>query len=244
MTLFFLLILPLCVGPFLPPRLALRLGGLGVVLGLDFIVYGNVAYDPGAGFGLGEAMLAGLALLYFGAVGVSLAVGAFWRGRSRGPAVPRLLDQVLIAFAMTPPAGAIALILGNLLAGHSQPLAVHLGLAGVLAALSAAAFRSRSDAIRAAIWGLSLTLGLIVWDSTRLAAQIAEALPQRPHCLAFGPEGAPPPQMPLMALTAPKPILLRVEGQGYQRVRRWSFRYHGFVRTGLKSEEVACQPGA
>ena len=226
----------------LPPRLALRLGGLGVVLGLDVIVYGNVAYEPGAGSGLGQAMLAGLALVYFGTVAVSLAVGALWRGRSRGPAVPRLLDPVLIVFAMTPPAGAIALIPGELLAGHSRPLAVHLGLAGVLAALSAAAFLIRSAAIRAAIWGLSLSLGLIVWDSTRLARQIAEALPERPHYLAFGPEGAPPPPMPLMALTAPKPILLRLEGRA--TALRWSFRYHGFVRTGLKPDEVACRPGA
>ena len=142
----------------LPPRLALRLGGLGVVLGPDVIVYGNAAYEPGAGSGLGLAMLAGLALVYFGTVAVSLAVGAVWRCRSRGPAVPRLLDPVLIAFAMTPPAGAIALIPGDLLAGHSRPLAVHLGLAGVLAALSAAAFLIRSAAIRAPIWAFRSAL--------------------------------------------------------------------------------------
>lgn len=244
-----LLILPLA-GLLLPPRFALRLGGLGIVALLGLLVFGNTPYNPGAGHGLGLALIGFFVVLFFGAIIAGLIARGLWhawRGTPIGPgdiAVPPALDQMLVGLAMAVPAGLAALALGQALSGHAGPLAVHLGLLAGLAALAVGSAFAARGMVRAAGLGLSLWLAVIVADSMRLERQLRADLPQdRAYCLAIGPDRLPPERLPpLMGLTAPKPIHLQIADPGHPRFLRWSFRWHGFVPGGLNPRDVPCTP--
>lgn len=210
-----LLVLPL-LGLLLPARYSLRLGGLGIVALMAVAVYGNTPYDPGAGHGLGLAIIGLFVALFFGAIGAGLIARGIWharRGNPVGPAdlaVPPLVEELLIGIAMVVPAGIAAMVLGNVLSGHAQPLAVHLVLLAGLAALAAVAGLRMRGLLRGAVLGLSLWLAAIVADSMRLERQLMSNLQRNVgFCLAIGPDRLPLDEVPpLMGLTAPKPILL------------------------------------
>ncbi len=251
------LILPL-LGLVLPPRYALRLAAVGIIALLAFGVFGNKAYDPGAGHGLGLAILIWFVILFFGAILLGLAARGLWHlwrislDDSAKPgladlSVPPLLDQLLAGLAMIVPAGLLALALGDFLAGSGHPLLIHIGLLVAVLSLGVVALIYLDGLPQAATLGLSIWLAFIVADSMRLEGQMmadvtrqAGALPQ---CLAIGPEALAPGQLPpLMGLTAPKPILLRIAHDGNARLLRWSFRWHGFVRGGINEADVRCLP--
>lgn len=251
------LILP-ALGLVLPPRYALRLAALGVIAIVAFAVYGNTTYDPGAGHAIGVVILGGFAALYFGAILAGLGarwLWHLWRGAPDGPgkwsfadlSVPPAVDQFLAGLTMLVPAGLVALALGTALAGSSHPLLVHLGLLAACLSLGGIAVVLLQGMARAAAIGLALWMAIIVSDSMRLEGQvIADAARQAgslPMCLAIGPDGLGPDQLPpLMGLTAPKPILLRVGDTEPPRLLRWSFRWHGFVRGGIRDQDVRCLP--
>lgn len=214
-----LLLLLSLIGLFLPPRFALRIGGVGVILALSILVYFNTPYDPGAGHALGVAMLGSAFALFFGAILLGLVVRGVWALRA-GPAQPieydcRRLDQLLAAFAMVVPAGVIAMALGNRLSGGGHPLGVHLALLAGLAGTAVFALMRTGGLSRAALIGLALWLALITADSLRLDGQLradlARVSQDTQSCLAIGPNAMPLDRAPpLMGLTAPKPILLLV----------------------------------
>lgn len=101
--------------------------------------------------------------------------------------------------------------------------------------------------LRAGALGLSMWLAVIMGDSMQLQGQIAAdaalILQDRPGCLAIGPQGLPPGTgLPLMGLTAPKPIILLIADPRGPQFLRWSFRWHGFVRGAIAVAEVHCIP--
>jgi len=220
--------------------------GLGV-LG----VYGNTPYMPGAGFGIGLALLFVFCILNFCAIVLGLALRWGMRRLFKGASsedvwmfswqVVPWVDLILMALFMVIPAGIIAMILGSALAGSESPLAVHLVLLVVWAAMTLGAFWVPDRRVMAAGVGLSVALAVITVDSMRLGSQLRAALPEGDYCLAIGPDHLPLDQVPrLMGLTAQKPIL-RVTGAGDRaEVRRWSFRYHGFVWGGREGNGLPC----
>ncbi len=245
-----LLILPLA-GMILPARYALRLGGLGGIALLALGAYGNTPYDPGVGHGLGTAMIFMGFVLLFGGIAAGLVVRWGWHLWRRtaldlaGLAAPPLVDDLLAGLAMVVPAGLVAVMVGSALSGNLHPLAVHLGIFAFLAAVALASGVRLRGLARAAVLGLSLWLAVIVADSMclerQLLADAARILPDQPRCLAIGPQRLSMDQArPLMGLTTPKPILLRAADGN--RVLRWSFRYHGFVKTGIDPQDVPCTP--
>ena len=247
-----LLILPIA-GLLLPARYALRLGALGLTTLLAIGIYDNTPLNPGAGQGLGLAMIFMFFVLFFGAITLGLVVRAIWgawRSVALDPAdlaVPALVDALLVGLAMVVPAGMFALALGNALSGNVHPLAVHLGLLATMAATSLASVFTLPGLARAAVLGLSLRLAVIVVDSMRLERQVladvTRPLPDQPRCLAVGPQGLPPDHaVPLMGLTAPKPIILQIADPSGPQFLRWSFRWHGFVEGGISAADVRCIP--
>lgn len=243
-----MLILPIA-GLALPPRISLRLGAAGIVALLALSVYDSVPYDPGAGHDLGEAILAGFAILFFAAIFLGIVLRWLWNWWHRIDMTPDdleapLADQALAFLAMVLPAGMVALWLGAALSGNTAPLRTHLLLLAGLAAAALGAHVLVRGVVRAGMLGLAAFLALIVADSMRLDGQIQAQLPKdAPYCLAIGPDflsrdRAPP----LMGLTAPKPILLVTDNQDRRETRRWSFRYHGFVRDGTGNAGPPCTP--
>lgn len=247
-----LLILPL-TGLLLPAGYALRFGAAGIVALLALGVYGNTPLNPGAGHGYGVAILFMFFVLFFGGIAAGLVARGLWhawRGRSvdlGDLAVPRLLDDLLAVLAMVIPAGLVAMMLGRALSGSTHPLAVHLGLLAGLAAAALGAVGGLRGLARAAVLGLSLWLAVIIVDSMRLEGQLradaARMSSDRLRCLAVGPQGLPPdPAVPLMGLTAPKPIILHTADPSGPQFLRWSFRWHGFVEGGISAADVRCTP--
>lgn len=247
-----LLILPL-TGLFLPARYALRLGALGIIALLALGVYGNTPSNPGVGHGYGVAMIFVFSVLFFGAIALGLIARGVWHGWRGAPldpvdlAVPAFVDWLLLGLAMVVPAGLVGLTLGRGLSGAAHPLLVHLALLAALAAAALGAAVTIPGLARAAVLGLSLWLAVIVVDSMRLEGQVladaARRAPDLPHCLAVGQLGLPPdPDVPLMGLTAPKPIILQIADPSGPRLLRWSFRYHGFVKGGISAADVRCTP--
>ncbi|EEW25180.1 hypothetical protein [Rhodobacter ferrooxidans] len=244
---------PPLAGLVLPARHALRLGALGVIALMTFAVYGNAAYHQGAGYALGVAMVGTFFALVFGAIVAGLIASGLWQAwhgnwpAAADPAMPPALDNLLIAVAMVVPAGIAALALGSALAGNAHPLAVHLGLLAALATLALVTTFGLHGLVRAAALGFCLWLAVIVADSMRLEGQLladaARIKPDLPRCMAIGPQGMPLAQVPpLMGLTAPKPILLHIADPTRPRFLRWSFRWHGFVRGGIRAEDLRCTP--
>lgn len=243
-----LLLLPIAA-LVLPARFSLRLGAAVIVALIALGIYDSALYDPGAGYAPGEAILGAAVLLFFPAIVLGLILRGLWhlwQGNRIGRkdfAAP-VADMVLAVWAMVVPAGAIALTLGDVLAGDANPLRTHLLLLAALAGLALLAlFRTRGP-IRAALIGFSLWPALIVADSMRFRHQIEAALPKDlPFCLAIGPDHQPVDKVPpLMGLTAPKPILLLTMTGDETDTRRWSFRWHGFVRDGTSRGAASCPP--
>ncbi len=241
------LVLPVA-GLILPPRFSLRLAGAGLVALLGLAVYANTPpghdSDP-----FGDALLVVFAMLFFGAVLLGiLARGVLrsWRGNPLTPedfSAPRT-DRALMAFAMVLPAGIAALWLGDVLAGNAAPWRTHLFLLAGLAGMALAAVLPLPGLIRAALLGFAAFAAGIVADSMRLDRQVAALVPKdAPYCLAIGPNRLPAAKAPpLMGLTAPKPILLVTQAEGRLETRRWSFRWHGFVRGGSGQADPSCTP--
>lgn len=232
-----------------PPRHALRLGLAGMAAALALTVYSNIPYNPGAGAALGEAFLALFALLFFGSVLLGIVARAVWRSWQGNPLTPEdfsapRTDRALMAFAMVLPAGTAALWLGDVLAGNAAPLRTHLFLLAGLAGLALAAVLPLPGLIRAALLGFAAFAAGIVADSMRLDRQLSASLPpDTALCLAIGPDRLPRDQVPpLMGLTAAKPILLITQADGKLETRRWSFRWHGFVRDGSGQADPPCTP--
>ncbi|MEZ5796026.1 MAG: hypothetical protein R3D63_00100 [Paracoccaceae bacterium] len=236
-------------GLLLPPRYSLRLGAAGVVAVLALPVFDSAPADPDWGFALFWGSLWILFLAYFGAVVIGLALRRLWRWRhgvapwSFDLSAP-LADRALVFLAMALPAGIMALWLGSLLSGDTSPLRTHLLLLAGLAGLALSAALPVHGLVRAAVLGFAGFAALIVADSMRLDGQIQAQLPtDAPYCLAIGPDRLPRDQSPpLMGLTAPKPILRVVAGQNRPETRRWSFRWHGFVRDGSGNPAPPCTP--
>ncbi|MFZ1337699.1 MAG: hypothetical protein WAS26_01440 [Paracoccaceae bacterium] len=241
-------VIVILAGALLPPGHALRLGALSLI-GLGVLgVYGNTPYMPGAGNALGQALLFWFYILLFGAITLGLMARWIW-SLWRGPdgwmlswRVPAALDLGLIALAMVIPAGMLAVVLGDGLAGSDAPLRMHLILLAICASLGLGAFWLPKVA-RAAELGFALTLAAITVDSMRLDGQLHSQLPATGYCLAIGPDHLPPDQVPpLMGLTAPKPIVRVILSDDRTRAERWSFRGHRFVRDGTQSQEPPCTP--
>ncbi|MFZ1483087.1 MAG: hypothetical protein WAT25_20195 [Paracoccaceae bacterium] len=238
----------LLAGLLLPPGYALRLAALALI-GLGILaVYQRATYSVGAGQVLDETMLFWVFILLFAlvAVGIGLREGL---KRGRGVTgwlvsyhVQAAVDYGLIALFMAIPAGMLAVVLGDGLAGSEAPLRVHLILLAICAALALWSLWLPRLA-RAAELGFALALAAIVADSMRLDGQLRAHLPQKAHCLAIGPDNLAMDQLPLlMGLTAPKPILL-VTGSGEaQDIHRWSFRGHEFVRSAAPPDGPPCTP--
>lgn len=244
----FLLILPIA-GLVLPPRYSLRLGAAGIVALLALSVYGNTPYLPGAGHALGEAILARFAILFFAAIFLGIVLRWLWNWWHRIDMTPTdleapLADQALAFLATVLPAGMAALWLGAALSGNTAPLRTHLLVLAGLAAVALGSLVLAKGVIRAGLLGFAAFLALIVADSMRLDRQIQAQLPKdTPYCLAIGPDFLSRDQTPpLMGLTAPKPILLVTDNQDRRETRRWSFRYHGFVRNGTSNAGPPCTP--
>ena len=239
------------LGLLLPPRFSVRLGLASIILGLIVWLYSNTPYDHGAGHGLAMAMIFWAFAVFLGAIFAGSVAWGLWATISR-PSEPvqddglgPILDQLLVALFMALPAGLIALTLGNLFAGSAHPLLVHVALLASLAGTAAIALRWTSGAGRTALLGLAVWLGLITGDSLRLEGQLRAELANYAHgqtiCLAIGPDALPLESVPRpMGLTAPKPILLVTGASDLRKVQRWSFRYHGFVRTGINPTTIPC----
>lgn len=243
-----LLLLPV-VALFLPVRYSLRVGGAVIVAVVAFGIYDSTPYDPGAGYGFGMTILVSSVLLFLGGILLGLILRGLWhlwRGNRialKDLAAP-VADRVLAGWAMVVPAGAIALILGEALAGDAHPLRTHLLLLAGLAGLALLALFRAGGLLRAALLGLCLWLTLIVADSMQLQRQIEADLPKDlPFCLAIGPDRLSADKLPpLMGLTAPKPILLLTMTEDRTDTRRWSFRGHGFVRGASSFGAPPCPP--
>lgn len=239
------------LGLLLPPRFSTRLGLAGIILGLIGWLYSNTPNRPGIGHSLGMAVVFGSYAVFLGAIFVGLLVRGLWATVFRSPKpaqdheIVPVLDWLLVALFMALPAGVIGLTLGTLLAGSGSPLGTHVALLSSFAATAAIALRWIRGAGRAALLGLAVWLGLITGDSLRLDSQLRAELARysvgQTTCLAIGPDAVSLDNVPrLMGLTAPKPILLVTWSSDLREVRRWSFRYHGFVRTGIDPETIPC----
>jgi hypothetical protein len=247
-----LLVVLALLGLLLPPSYSVRLALVGLVALLSLPIYSNRPPEEGAGYALGLVFIFSGFLIFIGAIMLGLIARGLWylihrgRGSEAEPSPPPpAVDVGLIAIAMFPVAGLVALWLGNALSGSAAPLAVHLTLFAGLAAVAVFS-RSLPPLAHGAALGLALWLALIVGDSLRLETQVRADLARlrtdvERACLALGPDRLHLDQVsPLMALTAPKPILLLHGNAGNERVLRWSFRYHGFVRTHINPDVVPC----
>lgn len=218
------------------PRYGLRLLLAGILLGLTFNIYTNMPYRPGLGYQVSIAMLM-VPVLLFAALTSGLLLTLRLTGVLPKPTNPALaptpLDPWLAGFAMVPFAGLLMLEAGSRLAGSATPLRDHLTLLAISTGLAVVGIVRLSGLAKGATLGMALSIGLITLFSLTMERSFTKDLRQKSGsaaCLMAGPAGAPL-TLPLMALTAPKPILLVSRQDGVTRVYRWSFRYAGFVRT-------------
>jgi hypothetical protein len=133
---------------------------------------------------------------------------------------PLWIEGVVAALAMTPPAGFLALWLGEVLSGSNFPVVVHLGLLAWCLGLAGLGMRAHG-VWRSAALGMALCFALITLDSMRFGRMLQAGTPAG-GCLIFGDQTA---AFPLMALTVAKPVYWLGDGKWL----RWSFRSRGFV---------------
>lgn len=218
------------------PRYAMRLVLAGVMLGLTFNVYTNTPYRPDVGYAIGMVMLLFPVLLIVGGTDgllVTLRLTGALPQPERPTLAPMPLDPWLSGLAMVPLTGWVMLEAGSRLAESATPLRDHLTLLAISTGLAAVGVVRLTGLARGAALGTALSIGLITLFSTTMERSFAKDLRQKSGsaaCVMAGPAGEPL-TFPLMALTAPKPILLVSRQDGVTRVYRWSFRHAGFVRT-------------
>ncbi|MES2666550.1 MAG: hypothetical protein V4712_10650 [Pseudomonadota bacterium] len=181
-------------------------------------------------------------------VGLLLALRLTGRlPKTQSPILARTpCDPWLAGLAMVPLAGLVMLTLGEKLAGSATPLRDHLVLLALGTALAFLALWRVSGIVRGAGLGLALSFALTTLFSMSMEAGFVTALRKTAGsaaCVMAGPAGQPL-TFPLMALTAPKPILLVTRQDGVTRVYRWSFRAAGFVRTTPADPVKLCPPQA
>jgi hypothetical protein len=239
----------LLAGAFLPSFLGLRLLAAALI-GVGLVeVWERDFYSPGIGDTFGLMIVATILVLL--TVGV-MARAAYRAARVGSMALPppdwiRTLDRLLVIAAMGIPAGLTAMALGGLWAGSGYPVALHSSLLAGLAVSILAVWWWMDGHPRAAAIAFCTILGAITIDSLFLERQLrAEVLmfyADQPHCLSIGPTALSlDAASPLMGLTAPKPILLLVNGPSRPEVLRWSFRGHLFVGGGAPPRDVRCTP--
>jgi hypothetical protein len=194
------------------PRPRLRLPILMIAAVLNLWVYGGTArysLPDDANTGYLVAATLGLACVGFG----------MYLHTSDRP-LPRWIDEVSAALAMTLPAGLLALWLGDVLSGSAFPLEVHLGLLLCCLVLSGLSFRVRG-LWRGATLGMAIWIAMVTLDSMRFGQMLRAETPVG-GCLIFGGQAT---RDPLMGLTVAKPVYWLGDGKWL----RWSFRSRGFV---------------